>query len=812
MFLQRVGGQHQHRHPRQLQNLFALAQQADGGDAVHDRHLHVHQHHVEVLHLQEVQRRLAVVDDGQMHPGRVHDQLHHPLVGGVVLGQQHPQARGVQGLVRLGHGAGRALLVRQRQVEDEARALPRARLRPDLTAHQLDQRAADGQAQAGAAEAAADRGVGLFEALEQPRLDLVVEADAGVADLEAQGSALQRPDPKLDLARLGELHRIAEQVGQDLGHPHAVAAIGPGGARVEAPAQRHAVGVGRGPVQLGHARDHRLQLERLGLQVHLARVDLGEVEDVGQHLLQQPAGGDDQLRQLDVARRGLFAGQGLGNGDHPVQRRAQLVAHIGQEAVLGGVGLGQVGGAVLHPSLQGGQQVVGALALGPERCGQHPDLVLAILELGRLLATDLAAISPARPGQAVQRIDDGAARQPDRPDRLGGREDQAQDQDPGGRARRRGGDGLSRIADQQEPVRPVQPAIGDDVAAVGAGDGAEGLVLRRDGGRHFLQPQLALVLIHRPLGRHAGLGEAGIGDQGAAAVDDQGLGLGQGVGDHRGQVAGQVHRRTERPDQPAVEIDRGGAGGGLAVAVLVLDQPLQVGASRAARGVQGRRHHPHQLLLGEAQAGLGVAAVEHQPVGPVGAEHHQLVAVGVEIEVVVVAARGLAEVGHHVEGVDQHAPVLGRAHRAGREEPAHAIDQPAVDALATVEHDVGGAAGAVGTQREHALEGGGNLVARALGIGGLQSAPQLVAGGALQGGQAGKPVIDVVGAFLHVLAEILDLTMLKLVFESMVGDERNHHRADERRQAQTNKKITRQRRIHFRSPRSRTVASSGIDY
>ena len=59
------------------------------------------------------------------------------------------------------------------------------RLHHDAAAHQLDQRAADRQAQARAAEPAADRGVGLLEAAEQARAGLLVEADAGVGDLEA---------------------------------------------------------------------------------------------------------------------------------------------------------------------------------------------------------------------------------------------------------------------------------------------------------------------------------------------------------------------------------------------------------------------------------------------------------------------------------------------------------------------------------------------------------------------------------------------------------------------------------------------------
>ena len=53
----------------------------------------------------------------------------------------------------------------------------------------LDQPSADGQPEAGAAEAAGGRGVGLGERLEQPARSLGGDADAGVDDLEAQRDA-----------------------------------------------------------------------------------------------------------------------------------------------------------------------------------------------------------------------------------------------------------------------------------------------------------------------------------------------------------------------------------------------------------------------------------------------------------------------------------------------------------------------------------------------------------------------------------------------------------------------------------------------
>ncbi len=65
-------------------------------------------------------------------------------------------------------------------------SLARQRLEADVAAHQLDQPAADGEAQAGAAEAAVRSAFFLGEGLEEPQLGLVADADAGVAHREVE--------------------------------------------------------------------------------------------------------------------------------------------------------------------------------------------------------------------------------------------------------------------------------------------------------------------------------------------------------------------------------------------------------------------------------------------------------------------------------------------------------------------------------------------------------------------------------------------------------------------------------------------------
>ena len=98
---------------------------------------------------------------------------------------------------------------------------------PDPAAHEIGQPRADGEAQAGAAVAARHRGVAQLERLEQLGHAVGVDADAGVADLDAQhrhgAAAVGDERAQLHLAHRGELDGVAEQVVDDLRQPRPVA-------------------------------------------------------------------------------------------------------------------------------------------------------------------------------------------------------------------------------------------------------------------------------------------------------------------------------------------------------------------------------------------------------------------------------------------------------------------------------------------------------------------------------------------------------------------------------------------------------------
>src|SRR5690606_39776110 len=96
---------------------------------------------------------------------------------------------------RVPRGPGRL----ERNLEPEAAAARLQVLVSDAAPHGFHQAARDGGAQAGAALAAGQACIGLLEGLEQAVADGFGNADAGVADHEAQGD-------DLSLARADDRH------------------------------------------------------------------------------------------------------------------------------------------------------------------------------------------------------------------------------------------------------------------------------------------------------------------------------------------------------------------------------------------------------------------------------------------------------------------------------------------------------------------------------------------------------------------------------------------------------------------------------
>ena len=149
------------------------------------------------------------------------------------------------------------------------------------------------------------------------------------------GPPVAARDRDADAARRGELHRVAGEVHQHLPQAHAVG---------EHEARR--VGADRGgdlqPLALGARReqfDHALdELHRSTVSTTRPRrpgLDLGEIENlVDEREQRRPRAADglDVAHVLGAERR---VAQEVGHAENAVDRRADLVAHRGEEAGLG---------------------------------------------------------------------------------------------------------------------------------------------------------------------------------------------------------------------------------------------------------------------------------------------------------------------------------------------------------------------------------------------------------------------------------------------------------------------------------------------
>ena len=339
------------------------ADQPGRGQSVHHRHLHVHQHDVARLAGRHaIDRRLAI--DGQRHPvppffEETDRQL---LVDGIVLDQQDMQRR--QRRLDAGRrgrrfGGRRRLGPAQRQGEAEGAALARRADDGQFAAHQLDQPAGDGQPQAGTAVLARGRGIGLRKGIENAGELVGGNADAGIAHGKGQGQRLGllpfEADGEHHLAALGELDRVADQIEQHLAQPGRVPAQLAGEGRIDVGAEIQTAIAGARLQREKHLVDGLAQGEVDGLDAELARLDLREIEDVVDDAEQGIGRVAHHLEIAEALLLGFRPQRQVGHADDAVHRRADLMAHVGEEFALGLIRrLGPFG------------QMLGAVALGDQ--------------------------------------------------------------------------------------------------------------------------------------------------------------------------------------------------------------------------------------------------------------------------------------------------------------------------------------------------------------------------------------------------------------------------------------------------------------
>ena len=188
------------------------------------------------------------------------------------------------------------------------------------------------------------RSVLLLELPKDPLLLVRRDADPGVAHRE--------PDPFLAVRRgavgefhaddnfapLGEFNGVADQVQEDLSQPGRVADQDVWHVRPHVVSQLEPLPVrpsGQGPQGVAEQGTER---ELGGVQVQLAGLDLGEIEQVVDYAEQIVGGGFGRRQALPlILGQRRVQGQ-LGHAEDGVHGGADLVAHVRQELVLGPAG------------------------------------------------------------------------------------------------------------------------------------------------------------------------------------------------------------------------------------------------------------------------------------------------------------------------------------------------------------------------------------------------------------------------------------------------------------------------------------------
>src|SRR5882724_4048276 len=199
-----------------------------------------------------------------------------------------------------------------------------------------------GDAEAGALVAARPGIVDLPEGREHLRHVLGGDADAGVDDANENVAVVVTAERELHLAaHRCELDGVRHQIHQYLPQLALVGAHA-GGLLAAFPMERYAGDLGARGLLADHVGDHLAEIDLALRQPQLAALRLRIFEDVADQVQQMGAALVDVLGVLAIAflaeRPQQLALEHLREADDGVERRAQLVAHGGQEFGLGAAG------------------------------------------------------------------------------------------------------------------------------------------------------------------------------------------------------------------------------------------------------------------------------------------------------------------------------------------------------------------------------------------------------------------------------------------------------------------------------------------
>ncbi len=221
------------------------------------------------------------------------------------------------------------------------------------TCHALDEGAGDGQAEAGAAVAPGGPRVDLAKGFEDVVELVLLDADTGVGDLEQHARTVVGIKSGGDghFAPLGELDGIADQVDQHLLELVGVC-LQSGQVVLDPGRQCQATGFCLHLHHVDQLGNQRSGAGGVDLQLHAPGLDLRQVENVVDQAEQVLAVAVNLLRVAELALPEHAIAvllQDAGEADDGVQRRAQLVAHVGDELAAHAVRLHQFQVDLLQP-------------------------------------------------------------------------------------------------------------------------------------------------------------------------------------------------------------------------------------------------------------------------------------------------------------------------------------------------------------------------------------------------------------------------------------------------------------------------------
>mmetsp|Transcript_48671 Transcript_48671/g.162403 ORF Transcript_48671/g.162403 Transcript_48671/m.162403 type:complete len:582 (-) Transcript_48671:242-1987(-) len=383
-----VGGERDDGDGRQLEPLLRLADVLARLVPVHDGHVAVHEddivqqpvsrrrerarllggdgvavrveEHLEALGA--IPRRRHVVPELLQHR---RDHLHVELV---VLDHEHVQRVGRHARLRLIGGGEREVLAHllrlldhlvrvvhflELESEGEGGALSVLGRDGDVAAHQLDELLADGEPESDAERVAHAVVLDLGEHAEQLGLRRLLDANAGVGDRDGDKVVPghlrvvrlldELVDRESDAALDGELDRVVQEVEQHLPQPLLVAAHVDRKVGAERHVEREALVARLRVDDVERAREDLPHLERLVLELDLARLNLGDVEDVVDQV-QQVLRRHDGVAHVLTRQLGQLVAHGeLQHAEHAVERRPHLVRHGGEEVPLCVIGCAHLG-------------------------------------------------------------------------------------------------------------------------------------------------------------------------------------------------------------------------------------------------------------------------------------------------------------------------------------------------------------------------------------------------------------------------------------------------------------------------------------